>query len=126
MSVSRASCRLTVLTLMLVPALAAAQRRPQQHVVMDTARARELYVSNRPEDHPPADFARQLTARKASDSIYAARSKGVMDFSIISYKSRADGMEIPAYLFQPLTKRGPRGHAAMVWVHGGVHGNWDR
>ena len=33
-------------------------------------------------------------------------------------------MDIPAYLFQPLKTRGPRGHAAMVWVHGGVHGNW--
>jgi dipeptidyl aminopeptidase/acylaminoacyl peptidase len=33
-------------------------------------------------------------------------------------------MDIPAYLFQPLQKRGPKGHAAMVWVHGGVHGNW--
>ena len=33
-------------------------------------------------------------------------------------------MDIPAYLFQPLKKRGARGHAAMVWVHGGVHGDW--
>jgi dipeptidyl aminopeptidase/acylaminoacyl peptidase len=33
-------------------------------------------------------------------------------------------MDIPAYLFQPLQKRGAKGHAAMVWVHGGVHGNW--
>jgi dipeptidyl aminopeptidase/acylaminoacyl peptidase len=33
-------------------------------------------------------------------------------------------MDIPAYLFQPLVKRGPHGHAAMIWVHGGVHGSW--
>jgi dipeptidyl aminopeptidase/acylaminoacyl peptidase len=33
-------------------------------------------------------------------------------------------MEIPASLYQPLQKRGPRGHAAMIWVHGGVHGSW--
>jgi dipeptidyl aminopeptidase/acylaminoacyl peptidase len=33
-------------------------------------------------------------------------------------------MDIPAYLFQPREKRGPRGHPAMIWVHGGVHGNW--
>jgi dipeptidyl aminopeptidase/acylaminoacyl peptidase len=33
-------------------------------------------------------------------------------------------MTIPAYLFQPLNKRGAKGHAAMVWVHGGVHGDW--
>jgi dipeptidyl aminopeptidase/acylaminoacyl peptidase len=32
-----------------------------------------------------------------------------------------DGMIIPAYVFAPLQKRGTAGHAAMVWVHGGVH-----
>jgi dipeptidyl aminopeptidase/acylaminoacyl peptidase len=46
-----------------------------------------------------------------------------MEFRKITYKSSADGMDIPAYLFAPLQKRGPAGHAAMVWVHGGVHGN---
>jgi dipeptidyl aminopeptidase/acylaminoacyl peptidase len=34
-------------------------------------------------------------------------------------------MDIPAYVYQPLEKRGPGGHPAMVWVHGGVHGNWS-
>jgi len=99
-------------------------QRPEQPVVMDSARARQLYVSNRPEDQPQADFERQITQRQRGDSIMAYRAKGVLDFSIVSYKSSADGMEIPAYLFQPLQKRGPRGHAAMIWVHGGVHGNW--
>jgi len=98
---------------------------PQQSVVMDSARARLLYVSNRPEDHPQANFEAQIAAKKRTDSIYAARSAGVMDFKKISYKSSVDGLEIPAYLFQPLEKRGPRGHAAMVWVHGGVHGDWS-
>jgi dipeptidyl aminopeptidase/acylaminoacyl peptidase len=32
-------------------------------------------------------------------------------------------MDIPAYVYQPLEKRGRHGHAAMIWVHGGVHGN---
>ena len=97
-------------------------RRPP--VVMDTARARQLYVSNRPEDHPPANFERQVTEKRRTDSIYAARSAGVIDFSRVTYRSGADSLVIPAYLFQPLTRRGPRGHAAMVWVHGGVHSNW--
>jgi dipeptidyl aminopeptidase/acylaminoacyl peptidase len=48
-----------------------------------------------------------------------------MDFQKISYRSSADGMTIPAYLFQPLNQRGARGHAAMVWIHGGVHGDWS-
>jgi dipeptidyl aminopeptidase/acylaminoacyl peptidase len=100
--------------------------QPPRHVVkIDSARAARLYVSNRPEDLPQGDFQRQLAAKARTDSIYAARSQGVMEFRKIAYRSRADGMEIPAYLFAPLEKRGPRGHAAMVWVHGGVHGNWD-
>jgi len=100
------------------------QQRPQQQVVMDTARARTLYISNRPEDHPPANWAQQIAAKKRTDSIYTARTAGVMDFKKISYKSTADGFEVPAYLFQPINKRGAKGHAAMIWVHGGVHGDW--
>jgi dipeptidyl aminopeptidase/acylaminoacyl peptidase len=96
----------------------------RREVVMDSARARLLYVSNRPEDHPGANFERQIEQKHRTDSIYAARSAGVMDYAKISYTSRAGGMTIPAYLFSPLEKRGARGHAAMVWVHGGVHGNW--
>jgi dipeptidyl aminopeptidase/acylaminoacyl peptidase len=99
-------------------------RRPANPVVMDSARIARLYVSNKPEDLPQADFERQITAKKRTDSIYAARSRGVMDFQKITYTSSADGMSIPAYLFTPLTRRGARGHAAMVWVHGGVHGDW--
>jgi dipeptidyl aminopeptidase/acylaminoacyl peptidase len=118
--------------LLLVPAAAPSQSAPaaapappaRPRVPMDSARAAALYVSNRPEDHPPANFARDIAAKRATDSIYAARSKGVMDFQKITYRSSADGLEIPAYLFAPLAKRGPRGHAAMVWVHGGVHGDW--
>ena len=117
---------IAILTLGVIGARAGAQQqqRPQQQVVMDTARARMLYISNRPEDHPPANWEAQIAGKKRTDSIYTARSAGVMDFKKISYKSTADGMEIPAYLFQPLTKRGAKGHAAMIWVHGGVHGDW--
>ena len=97
-------------------------RRPP--VPMDSARAAQLYVSNRPQDLPPSDFARDMTSKRRTDSIYAARSAGVMEFRKVTYKSRVDGREVPAYLFAPLAKRGAKGHAAMVWVHGGVHSNW--
>jgi dipeptidyl aminopeptidase/acylaminoacyl peptidase len=99
-------------------------RRPT--VAMDSARAAMLYVSNRPEDHPRADFEQQIAAKARTDSIFAARSKGVMKYSKITYRSSADGLEIPAYLYEPLIPRGPGAHAAMVWIHGGVHGNWDQ
>jgi len=93
---------------------------------MDSTRARQLYVSIDPKDLPRANFDAQLVAKARTDSIYAARFAGIAEFRKITYKSSADGMEIPAYLFAPLHKRGPRGHAAMVWVHGGVHGDWTQ
>jgi dienelactone hydrolase len=96
-------------------------RRP---VKINQARAESLYVSTDPADHAPRNFERDIAAKARTDSIYAARSRGVMDFSKIKYRSRAGDMDVPAYLFAPTTKRGARGHAAMVWVHGGVHGDW--
>jgi len=101
-------------------------QRPRQVVKMDSARAEELYVSNRAEDQPPADFERQIEQKKQTDSILAARAPGAYEFKKIAYKSNVDGLEIPGYLFAPLNKRGAHGHAAMVWVHGGVHGDWTQ
>ncbi|MEX2179014.1 MAG: alpha/beta fold hydrolase [Gemmatimonadaceae bacterium] len=101
-----------------------AQNPTTRPVPRDSARAAALYVSDRPEDHPQRNFDDQVRSKARTDSIYGARSRGVMDFQKISYRSGVDGMTIPAYLFQPLNKRGARGHAAMVWVHGGVHGDW--
>jgi len=116
----------TALGVLHAPAAAAqdspARRRPPRQVVqMDSARAAMLYVSNRPADLPPADYEGQIAEKRRTDSIFAARSAGVMEFRKVTYRSRAGGMTIPAYLFAPLQKRGAGGHAAMVWVHGGVH-----
>ena len=97
------------------------RRAPRQAVPMDSARARLLYVSNRPADLPQGNYEQQLVQKRRTDSIFAARSAGVMEFRKVTYRSRVDGKTIPAYLFAPLQKRGAGGHAAMVWVHGGVH-----
>jgi dipeptidyl aminopeptidase/acylaminoacyl peptidase len=104
-------------------ALPAAAQRGRQRVQMDSARAAQLYVSDRPGDHPPRDYARDMASKAETDSIFRAKSAGVVDYRKITYRSRVGGLDIPAYVFQPLQKRGPRGHAAMVWVHGGVHSN---
>jgi len=123
-SMQRASCRLVlVLGALLAPLPASAQNR--QNIEMDPARARHLYVSDRPEDHPIADYQTAIRRKAAIDSIYRAASRGVLDFQKVTYRSRVGDLDIPAYVFQPLQKRGPRGHAALIWVHGGVHGNWD-
>lgn len=99
--------------------------RPRQVVPLDPARAESLYVSGRPEDHPIANYARDMALKARTDSIFRARAQGVVDFRKISYQSGVGDLDIPAYLWQPLRKRGARGHAAMIWVHGGVHGNVD-
>ncbi|CAN5818539.1 hypothetical protein BH23GEM9_BH23GEM9_15620 [soil metagenome] len=106
------------------PAPVHAQTSTQRTVVMDSARAARLYVSDRPEDHPVANYASHMAAKARTDSIFEARSRGVLDYRKITYRSSVGDMDIPAYVYQPLNKRGARGHPALIWVHGGVHGNW--
>jgi len=109
----------------LAPALQAQQpERARQVVPKDPERVDLLYVSDRWEDHPYSDYEGAIAGKARTDSIYAAVARGVVDFKKITYRSSVGDMDIPAYLFQPLNKRGARGHAAMIWVHGGVHGNW--
>ena len=108
------------------PTATESERPARRPVKVNQARAESLYVSTDPDDHPQRNFERDMAAKAATDSIYAARSRGVMEFSKIRYRSRAGDMDVPAYLFAPLSKRGARGHAAMVWVHGGVHGDWGQ
>jgi dipeptidyl aminopeptidase/acylaminoacyl peptidase len=92
---------------------------------MDEARARQLYVSSDHADHGRGvNFEAQIQRKAETDKRYAEVAKGVVDFQKISYRSSVGDLDIPAYLFQPLTRRGAKGHAAMVWVHGGVHGDW--
>jgi dipeptidyl aminopeptidase/acylaminoacyl peptidase len=93
---------------------------------MDPARARELYVANDPKDHSPGrDFARDVAEKTQQDARYQDVCKGVVDCRKVTYRSSVGDMDVPAYVFQPLEKRGAKGHAVMVWVHGGVHGNWS-
>jgi dipeptidyl aminopeptidase/acylaminoacyl peptidase len=110
--------------LLLAPVADALAQQQQNERARPRTRAESLYVSADPADHPQRDHANDIRNKARTDSIYRARSAGVMDFQKITYRSPVGDMDIPAYLFQPLQKRGARGHAAMVWVHGGVHSNW--
>ncbi|NNM03583.1 MAG: S9 family peptidase [Gemmatimonadetes bacterium] len=104
--------------------VSAQERTRPLPVITDTARAHQLFVSNRWEDHPDSNYERAILGKMVTDSIYAAVTEGVVDYQKITYRSRIGDMDIPAYVYQPLEKRGPGGHPAMIWVHGGVHGNW--
>ena len=112
--------------LVLFASLAALAATQQPAVQIDENRARQLYVSTNPDDHARGyDFERDVRRKADTDRRYAEASKGVMEFRKVSYRSSVGDMDVPAYLFQPLRTRGTKGHAAMVWVHGGVHGDWS-
>ena len=108
------------------PAAPAAPRQsPRAQVPMDPDRARQLYVSKDPKDQSlGTNYQRDIDARVAAEGRYPELCKGIIDYKKVSYRSSVGDMDIPAYLFQPIEKRGAKGHAALVWVHGGVHGNW--
>jgi len=98
---------------------------PREQVPMDPERARELYVPTDPQYQSiGTNFERAVEQKAEIDKRYEEVTKGVVDYSKVSYRSPIGDLDIPAYLFQPLDKGGPKSRAAMVWVHGGVHGNW--
>ncbi len=41
----------------------------------------------------------------------------------ITYRSSKGDLEIPAFVFQPLSSRGPQRHPALVWVHEDIRGH---
>jgi dipeptidyl aminopeptidase/acylaminoacyl peptidase len=94
---------------------------------MDSLRARQLYVSRETADLrgcQPAQCQRDMDRKKTNDSIWVAHAPGNYEMQKVKYKSRPDGLEIPAYVYSPIDK-GRSKHAAMVWVHQGLHGDWD-
>jgi dipeptidyl aminopeptidase/acylaminoacyl peptidase len=104
---------------------AAPRQSPRAQVPMDAERARRLYVPTDPQYQSiGTDFQRDIDARKAAEARYPELCKGIIDFQKVSYRSSVGDLDIPAYLFQPLDKGPATSRAAMVWVHGGVHGNW--
>ncbi len=125
----RTSPSLLVLALLiaLMPAVEAQAQDwvTERGVQMDPDRARELYVGT---DSALLFLGRDLEAdierRMQIQARYAEVAEGVVDFQMVEYPSSADGLTIPAYLFQPLEPRGENGHPALIWVHGGVRGLW--
>lgn len=70
-------------------------------------------------------FKADMENKKKDDDLIAQLCQGAVDYKKIAYASSVDGLQIPAYLFQPLTPRGPKGHPALIWVHGGVHSSFS-
>src|SRR5688500_14782505 len=75
-------------------------------------------------DDQRPDFARMLRQQADTDRIWRDASVGFMQMEKILYRSEIDDLEIPAFVFQPLRPRGPRAHAALVWVHENIRGHF--
>jgi len=75
-----------------------------------------------PQQREP-DFAQQMARQEQTDKTWRDASEGVMKMEKTSYKSRVGGLDIPVFVFQPLTLRGPKGHPALVWVHPDIRGH---
>jgi dipeptidyl aminopeptidase/acylaminoacyl peptidase len=78
--------------------------------------------SNAVEAGPP-DFARMRQLQAETDRTWQHASVGYMQMEKIAYPSPRGGLKIPAFVFQPLAVRGPRQHAALVWVHENIRGH---
>ena len=68
-------------------------------------------------------YERDRLRKAQRDRTFRELSEDVIAMRKTSYASLADGLDIPVYLFEPLAPRGDRGHPALVWIHGGVHGD---
>jgi len=93
---------------------------------VDELRARQLYVSNRLEDHDPnRNHDHDVRVKLVTDSIYRSRAPGAYDFEKITYRSSIGDLDIPGYLFRPETPAPSGKRPVLIWVHGGVHGDWS-
>ena len=71
----------------------------------------------------PPDFERLANEQAETDRAWRAAAQGVMQVEKIAYPSRVGDLDIPAFVFQPITTGAPRSHAALVWVHENIRGH---
>src|ERR1043166_8476254 len=62
------------------------------------------------------DFDRLSRQQAETDKTWRKASQGYMMMEKITYRSRAGDLDIPAFVFQPLSSSGPKRHPALVWV----------
>ncbi len=72
-----------------------------------------------------ARHAADIEDKKVDDLVIEKLAAAAgLKYTKTSYACPVDGLSIPAYVFRPMTPRGPKGHPALVWVHGGVHSSF--
>lgn len=77
-----------------------------------------------PAHDPLRNHLRDIELKLASDSVYAAWDGVSYRYLKTSYRSRIGDLDIPVYVYRPLDGAPDHSRPALVWVHGGVHGNW--
>lgn len=113
----RAVRPLLALTFGLGIALAGTQVPAQTRRIPTPAPSSDVVESGRP------DFARMRQLQAETDRTWRQASAGSMQMEKIVYPSPRGGLEIPAFVFQPLVVRGARQHPALVWVHENIRGH---
>ena len=68
-------------------------------------------------------FGRMLRDQTATDEAWRAASRGWMRMEKIVFKSAADGLDIPAFVFEPLDPASGARRPALVWVHENIRGH---
>ena len=71
----------------------------------------------------PPDFDKMAADQAETDKNWRDAAKGYMQVEKITYRSSVGDMDIPAWVFEPLKLRGPKGHPALVWVHENIRGH---
>jgi dipeptidyl aminopeptidase/acylaminoacyl peptidase len=75
-----------------------------------------------PSDRAP-DFNQMRRDQAATDRAWKTASTGFMQMEKVVYRSRSGDLDIPAFVFQPLTPTGPKTRPAIVWVHENIRGH---
>lgn len=69
------------------------------------------------------DFERQRREQAATDRTWREASAGFMRMEKIVYRSRSGDLDIPAFVFEPLTGDASGDSPALVWVHENIRGH---
>jgi dipeptidyl aminopeptidase/acylaminoacyl peptidase len=70
-----------------------------------------------------AYFARQVMRKRYVDALFHATLGDEMIVRKVGYPA-PDGLTIPAYFFSPRDTTAPRSRAVILFVHGGIHGDF--
>lgn len=73
----------------------------------------------------PDRYERDQRRKAERDRVFRELSQNALSMRKTTYPSVVDDLEIPVYVFEPLDLRSPHGHPALIWIHGGVHGDLD-